>query len=130
MTAHSLLQRSAFVSLCSLILTAVVFSQQSTHKISFTFNYDFRITPACSRNVKKACVQQFNFYDISQGIENRVKLGSMPVPAGASGFVQGISTTTELLLFNSGRHRLAVSAQMPDGLESDLSKCTTIVKIP
>jgi hypothetical protein len=75
-------------------------------------------------------VQQFNFYDISQGIENRVKLGSMPVPAGASGFVQGISTTTEPLLFNSGRHRLAVSAQMPDGLESDLSKCTTIVKIP
>jgi hypothetical protein len=130
MTAHSLLQRSAFVSLCSLILTAVVFSQQSTHKISFTFNYDFRITPACSRDVKKACVQQFNFYDISQGIAKRVKLGSMPVPDGASGFVQGISATTEPLLFNSGRHLLAVSAQMPDGSESDLSKCTTIVKIP
>src|SRR5580704_3943319 len=130
MTAHSLLQRSAFVSLCSLILTAVVFSQQSTHKISFTFNYDFRITPACSRDVKKACVQQFNFYDISQGIAKHVKLGSMPVPDGASGFVQGISATTEPLLFNSGRHLLAVSAQMPDGSESDLSKCTTIVKIP
>jgi hypothetical protein len=130
MTAHSLLQRSAFVSLCSLLLTAVIFPQESTHKISFSFDYDFRITPACSRAIKQACVQQFNFYDISQGIAKRVKLGSMPVPAGAGGFVQGISATTAPLLFNSGRHLLAVSAQTPDGSESDLSKCTTIVKIP
>ena len=130
MTAHFLLQRLAFVSLCSLLFTTVIFPQESTHKITFTFDYDFRITPACSAQIKQAYVQQFNFYDISQGIANRVKLGSMPVPSGASGLVKGISGTTERLLFNSGRHLLAVSAQMPDGSESDLSKCTIIVRIP
>jgi hypothetical protein len=130
MTAHFLLQRLAFVSLCSALFTTVIFPQESTHKITFTFDYDFRITPACSPQIKQACVQQFNFYDISQGIAKRVKLGSMPVPSGASGLVKGISGTTEPLLFNSGRHLLAVSAQMPDGSESDLSKCTIIARIP
>jgi len=101
-----------------------------THKISFTFDYDFRLTPACSPKVKQGCVQQFDFYDISAGIPKRVKLGSMPVPAGATGFVKGISFTTESLLFNPGRHRVAVSAQTPDGSESDLSKCATIIKVP
>jgi hypothetical protein len=101
----------------------------STHRITFTFDYDFRVTPACSPNVTEKCVQQFNFYDISAGIPKRVKLGSISVPAGASGFVKNISATTDPLLFNSGRHMLAVSAQMPNGLESDLSKCTTIVKV-
>jgi hypothetical protein len=130
MTAKFLLQRLVCVSVCSLLLAAVIFPQEVTHKISFTFDYDFSLTPACSPKIKKACVQQFNFYDISQGIAKRVKLGSIPVPTGASGLVKGISGTTEPLLFNSGRHLLAVSAQMPDGTESDLSKCTIIVKIP
>jgi len=117
-------------------LVSLLFSSaprsQSTHKITFTFDYDFRITPACSQKVQQACVQQFNFYDISPGIakDKRVKLGSVPVPAGATGLVKGISFTTESFLFNSGRHMLAVSAQMPNGVESDLRRCTTIVKIP
>ncbi len=118
------------MSLCSLLFAGVIFPQEARHKISFTFDYDFRVTPACSREVKQACVQQFNFYDISQGIAKRVKLGSIPVPAGASGLVKSISAKTEPLLLNSGRHLLAVSAQMPDGSESDLRMCTTIVKIP
>jgi len=103
---------------------------QLTHKIKFTFDYDFGVTPACSPKVKEACVQQFNFYDISKGIQKRVKLGSLPVPVGAASFVKGISFTTESFLFDSGRHMVAVSAQMPNGSESDLSKCTAIVKIP
>jgi len=44
--------------------------------------------------------------------------------------VKGISGTSDALLFNSGRHMVAVSAQLRDGSESDLSQCATIVKIP
>jgi hypothetical protein len=103
---------------------------QPKYKITFTFNYDFRVTPACSGEVKKACVQQFNFYEISRGIGYRAKLGSIPVPADAKGLVKGISGTSESFLFDPGKHRVAVAAQTPDGTESDLSKCTTIFKIP
>jgi hypothetical protein len=130
MTAHTLLHRLTFLTLCSLLPTSGIHPQEVTHKISFTFDYDFSVTPACPQEVKKTCVQQFNFYDISQGIQKRVKLGSMPVPTGAKGFVKGISATTDPILFNSGRHMVAVSAQMVDGSESDPSKCATIVKIP
>jgi hypothetical protein len=112
------------------LLSGSVQTTQAKHTISCTFDYDFRITPACSPKVTEGCVQQFNLYDISAGIPKRVKLGSIPVPAGASGFVKGISATTDALLFESGRHLLAVTAQMPNGLESDFTKCTTIVKIP
>jgi hypothetical protein len=79
---------------------------------------------------KTGGVQQFNFYEISMGIPNRAKLGSIPVPADAKGFVKGISGTTEAFIFDHGRHMVAVAAQMPDGSESDLRECTTIVKIP
>jgi hypothetical protein len=101
-----------------------------TITITVTFDYDFRITPACSAKVTQRCVQQFNLYEVSLGISKRAKLLAIPVPAGATGFVKGISATTEPYLFDSGRHRLAVSAQMPDGQESDLSECTTIIKVP
>ena len=101
----------------------------STHRITFTFDYDFRITPACSAKVTQECVQQFNLYEISPGISNRRKLGSIPAPAGATGYVTGISVTTKPFLWLPGKHRLAVSAQMPNGLESDLNKCTTMIKI-
>ena len=89
-----------------------------TITIKVTFDYDFRITPACSAKVTQGCVQQFNLYEV------------FPVPTGATGFVKGISATTEPYLFDSGRHRLAVSAQMPNGQESDLSECTTIITVP
>jgi hypothetical protein len=64
------------------------------------------------------------------GIGYRVKLGSIPVPADAKGFVKGISGTTQPFLFDPGRHRVGVAAQMPDGSESDFGECTIIVKIP
>jgi hypothetical protein len=101
----------------------------STHKITFTFDYDFRITPACSPKVTQECVRQFNLYEISPGILNRVRLGSIPAPVGATGFVKGISATTKPFLWVPGKHRLAVSAQTPNGQESDLNACTTLVKI-
>jgi hypothetical protein len=130
MIAHILFRQLALLELCSLLLTAMVHTHRTKCKITFTFDYDFAITPACSQNVKQPCVQRFNFYDISQGIPKRVKLGSIPVPADAKGFVKRISATTEPLLFNSGRHMVAVAAQTPDGSESDLTRCETIIKIP
>jgi hypothetical protein len=112
------------------LLYGSVLASQAKHTITFRFDYDFRITPACSPEAKLPCVQQFNFYDISAGIPKRVRLGSIPVPSGATGIVKGISGTSESHLFRPGRHMIAVSAQMPNGTESDLSRCTTIVKIP
>ena len=111
------------------VLCAGALAAQSRHTIKFTFDYDFGIIPACSAEVKKGCVQQFNFYDISAGIAKRVKLGSFPVPTGAKGLVKGISFTTERRLFSPGKHMVAVSAQLADGMESDVRKCSTIVKI-
>lgn len=111
------------------LLYANVLASQPRHKITFTFDYDFRITPACSPEVKQACVQQFNFYDISRGIAKRVKLGSSTVPAGAAGLMKAISVTTVPRVFTPGKHMLAVAAQLSNGMESDLGKCTTIVKI-
>ena len=129
MNAHSPWHCLPFLVLASLVLAPVVSPKPSMHKIRFTFSYDFRITPPCSSTVKERCVQQFNFYEISRGISNRVKLGSMPVPADATGFVKGIAGTTKPFLFTSGKHMVAVSAQMPDGSESDLNQCTKIIKI-
>jgi hypothetical protein len=111
------------------VLCLGALAAQSRHTIKFTFDYDFGITPACSVQIKKGCVQQFNFYDISAGMAKRVKLGSLPVPAGAKGLVKGISFTTDRRLFNPGKHMVAVSAQLADGMESDVRKCSTIVKI-
>ena len=119
------LVRAALVS----VLCARALAAQSRHTIKFTFDYDFGITPACSAEVKKGCVQQFNFYDISGGFATRVKLGSLPVPTGAKGLVRGISFTTERRLFSPGKHMVAVSAQLADGMESDVSRCSAIVKI-
>jgi hypothetical protein len=87
----------AMVLVCALTGTAQ--QAQRKHAISFTFGYDFRITPACSSKVTKRCVQLFNLYDISAGILKRVMLGSIPVPSGATEFVKGIFVTTEPLLF-------------------------------
>jgi len=125
------MRRLPFLVLGLLFLASVASPKPSVHKIRFTFSYDFRLTPACSATVKKACVQQFNFYEISKGtgISERVRLGSMPVPADATGFVKGITSTTKPFLFTSGKHRIAVSAQMPDGTESDLNLCAKIIKI-
>lgn len=130
MNALCHLKRLVLLSMCSLCFDAGIFPQDVPHKISFTFDYDFRATPACSKDIVKACVQGFNFYDISQGIAKRVKLGSMAVPAGASGLVKGISSTTEAMVFNPGRHRVSVAAQTVEGTESDLSKCSVIVTTP
>lgn len=125
MIAHRLLA-TVFVGVFALYAQKT----PSTHKITVTFDYNFGTTPACSPTVTQRCVKQFIVYDISAGIPKRAKIGAIPVPPGATGFVRGISGTTEPLLFDPGKHRLAVSAQMADGTESDLRFCTVVVQIP
>lgn len=112
------------------LLCARFQTPQVKHRIAFTFDYDFSLTPACSPTVRQGCVLRFNFYEISGGISKKALLGSVPVPANAKGFVKGITGTSEAFLFDPGKHRVAVAAQTPDGTESDLRKCATIITTP
>jgi hypothetical protein len=97
------------------------------HTITIKFDYDFRLTPACSQGLTKKCVKRFNVYDISAG--NRILLFSIPVPDGTVGFVRGISVTSPPLPFAPGKHILAVTAQSADGTESVTNACTTVFKV-
>jgi len=94
------------------------------HSITVTFNYDFRLTPACTAGARKNCVQEFIVYDLSAGPTNRRRLASKPADSSATGNVKGISIASPKLLFDPGKHLIAVVARTPDGIESDLYKCT------
>ncbi|MGH9736992.1 MAG: hypothetical protein ACRD4X_00170 [Candidatus Acidiferrales bacterium] len=118
-----------------LVLVLVVASissgaEKRKHTIKVSFNYDFRLTPACSPKTKGACVQEFVLYDISAGVSKRAKLMEIPVPRGATGFVKGITATTPRLDFESGKHLIAVVARMPNGVESKTGSCNIWVTIP
>jgi hypothetical protein len=97
------------------------------HKITVKFDYDFRITPACSPGLTKNCVKRFNVYDISAG--DRMFLFSIPVPEDTVGFVKGISVTSPPLPFAPGKHTVAVTAQSADGAESGTNVCTVTFDI-
>jgi hypothetical protein len=109
----------AFVSLFLII--------PSKRRITVTFDYDFRLTPACSLTLTKNCVKQFDVYDMNA--EGREKLFSIPVPGGAAGFAKGITGTGPPILLTAGEHRLAVTAESADGLESDPGACTTRIQV-
>lgn len=97
------------------------------HSITVTFDYDFTKTPACSDKVKKKCVAKFSVYDISG--DKPYFLFSAPVPDQAQGLVKGITARSPRMLFAVGKHRIAVSAQDPDGKESAPRDCKTIIEI-
>lgn len=99
------------------------------HTITVKFDYDFDRTSACSAKVTTHCVQQFNVYDVSGGLPNKVKLFSIPAPPSARGLVQGITGTSPLLAFELGKHFIAVSAQTPGGEESSPAMCQTFVQV-
>jgi hypothetical protein len=101
----------------------------ASHTITVKFNYDFKLTPACSAKVKANCVQVFNVYDISGGPAHRIKLFSVAVPVGATGAVTGITGTSPQLVFETGKHFFGVTAQTPSGSESDPGACQTFVQI-
>jgi hypothetical protein len=123
--------KGAFLWTAALALALATGGQtgSSKHSITLTFDYDFRTMPVCSSGVIKNCVAQFNVYDISAGVTKRTKLFSSPPPPGATGVVKGIRLTTPTLLFESGKHMLAVTAQTPAGTESDPKQCITWVEI-
>jgi len=102
------------------------------HTVTVHFDYDFDGTPACPQPKDKPCVEQFIVYDISGGPEpdKRFNLFTIPVPSGAKGMVKGITGTSPPLAFESGRHLIAVTAQMPNKRESNPSVCQFWVTVP
>jgi hypothetical protein len=97
------------------------------HSITVQFDYDFTKTPACAAKLTTACVQKFNVYDISG--EKPYLLFSVPVPQNAQGAMKGITASSPRMLFAIGRHRIGVSAQMPDGEKSPPHDCKVIIEI-
>ncbi len=100
------------------------------HTVTVTFDYDFRLTPACSKKVTTLCVQQFVAYDISAGAKQATFLFPIALPANPAGLVHGITATGPKLDFESGKHLISVTAQGPDGRQSKKSVCTTWIVIP
>jgi hypothetical protein len=109
--------------------TAAAQAPSAQHSLTVKFDYNFNFTPACSATVTEGCVQQFNVYDISGGTKNRIMLFSVPVPPGARGIVKGITQTSQRFVFEPGEHFLGVTAQTPNGKESDPAACQTSVQI-
>lgn len=120
----------AFFAAALVLLAGTARAGQSKHRIHVTFDYNFKHVPPCSAKRKTKCVEQFVIYDISAGVAHRTKLMTIPVPPHAHGKVKGISATTPLLLFESGKHLIAVVAQSPQGAESDPVLCRVWVTIP
>jgi hypothetical protein len=102
-------------------------AEPRNRRVTVTFNYDFNLNHVCSQALTKNCVKQFNVYDTTD--KEPVKLFSIPVPAGAAGFVKGITGTSPPLPLRTGEHILGVTAQAADGTESDSGACTTKVRI-
>lgn len=100
------------------------------HTVTLTFDYDFRLIPACSSKITANCVQQFIAYDISAGAAKRTKLVVIPLPSRPKGLVRKIRGTTPPLLFEPGKHLFAVTAQVADGKESDPTNCTAWADVP
>lgn len=102
------------------------------HTVTVHFDYDFSGTPPCPQEKNKPCVEQFIVYDISGGPEpdKRFQLFTIPVPPNAKGAVKGITGTSLPLAFESGRHLIAVTAQMPNKRESNPSVCQFWVTVP
>jgi hypothetical protein len=105
------------------------------HTVSVAFDYNFKLTPACTPTVLVKCIHQFIVYDISAGADKskRATLLSIALPANPNGIVTEISGTTPLMDFESGRHLIASIATEPDGTESPApacASCTTWITIP
>lgn len=97
------------------------------HILTVTFNYDFTSDNACSATVTKACLQQFNIYDVTTGTP--VKLFTVPAPSGANSAVTGITGTSALLALKSGVHTFGATAQMADGTESSPNASTATATV-
>lgn len=129
--------RPIAADLKTLLLLAILFvapcssfaqSPPVKHIVTVTFDYDFTANHACSAAISKKCVTQFNVYDISGG--KPYKLFTISAPSGASGPVKGITGDSQPLLFESGKHLFAVTAQTAGGEESSPRACSTWATVP
>jgi hypothetical protein len=102
-------------------ITLFVFMPRK-QRIAVKFDYDFRLSPACSLMRTKNCIKQFNVYEMNA--EGRTKLFSIPIPGGGVDFVKGISGTSPPIVLPAGELIVAVTAESADGLESDPGECT------
>lgn len=100
------------------------------HCVTVSFTYDFAPMHACSAKVKRNCIDQFNVYDVSGGADKRIKLFSIPAPAGAATVVKDITGRSPLLTFEPGKHQLAVTAQIVGGKESATLAATVWIVVP
>jgi hypothetical protein len=98
------------------------------HSISLAFDYDFTLNHACSPTLTTNCIAQFNIYDVSTG--KPTKLFTIPAPSGAAGQVRDITGKSQPLKIGTGKHLLAISAQMSGGEESTLQPCPTWTLLP
>jgi len=118
---------AAAVILCA-AAAATARAADGKHTITVKFDYNFSLTPACSSATSdRRCVQEFVLYDISAGEAKRTRLMTIAVPPNPKGTVKGISATTPPLVFEPGKHFLAVVARMPSGAESTASTCWVTV---
>ncbi|MGA8143182.1 MAG: hypothetical protein WB987_04750 [Candidatus Acidiferrales bacterium] len=120
----------AILVVVSLMIAGACLAQEQSvkHTISVKFDYDFKLNHACSPTVTTNCVMQFNVYDISS--KPPTKLFSIPVPAGATGPVKGITGESQPLVFEPGKHLLAARAELANGKESKKHACEVWIEIP
>jgi len=105
----------------------------SIHSVTVKFDYDFSLTPPCTKEKASGCVEQFVVYDVRDmtfPIARRTQLFIIRLPRHAKGAVHGITGTSPKLDFEVGKHLIAVVAQARDGTESKTPACTTWITIP
>ena len=117
----------ALLVLLGLTFNTLLLAYPPKRTITVRFDYDFRLSPACSSTTTEKCVKLFNVYDIST--TKREWLFSVPIPAQASGFVEGITGSSQPLPLVPGKHVLAVTAQSDNDAESETNVCTTTVYV-
>ena len=123
----AILRRAACVAMALVVTAIATAATTGQHTLTVTFNYDFTTDNACSATVTKACLQQFNIYDVTTGTP--VKLFSVPAPSGASSAVTGITGSSALLPIKSGVHTFGATAQMADGTESSPNASTATATV-
>ena len=129
-TGKSLTRQAALLAIILLMgFSAADRADGSRHSVTVTFDYNFGLTPACSEKLTDNCVNQFNVYDISAGVENRTRLFTIPVDPAAKGIVKGITGTSPVLLFAPGKHLISVVAQTPSNQKSTPEACTAWIEI-
>jgi hypothetical protein len=74
------------------------------------------------------CIAQFNVYDLEAG--KTVRLFSIPAPTAARTPFRDIVGRSQPLTIGTGKHVLAVSAQMSNGQESNMQECTAGTILP